>query len=203
MEAAGLSPELATGTKLFCKPDCYSSVRKAVERMEDSLRPYHVIVTAEFRPLVMEIVKGFPRALKVKCKEEAVVAKIGLSGKWIPVHQETATPLENEVNAQMPKNAEAKAERGAEADFVGVSVADQRLALDSLLQSFPVPAVDPALTFPIFHPPLPTLPDFEPALVMRFMQEFEQHQMMLNEAFLLSMQTSSISPDFARIAGQQ
>jgi len=206
MESAGHSPELATGTKLFCKPELYCSVRKALERIEDSLRPYHVVVTDDLRPLVMEIVKGFPRALKVKCKEEAVIAKIGLSGKWMPAHQQIVPSPESEVqvNELMPKNAKAK----AEADFVGVSVDTHSLALGSLLQdlpSFPVPPVpvDPALAFNPLYPSLPTLPEFDPALVMRLMQELEQHQKMLNEAFLLSMQAGQTSPDFALIAGQR
>lgn len=204
MHSAGQSPELATGTKLFCKPECYSSVRKAVERMEDSLRPYHVIVTSEFRPKVMEIVKAFPRALKVKCKEEAVIAKIGLSGKWIPVHQETLAAescMPAPVNAQMPQNAKAKA--GAEAKLGGVAVPDEPLALNSILPPFSAPAVDPALGFPVFLPNLPLLTEFDPALVMRLMQDMEQHQKMLNDAFFLSMQTSQISPDFALSAAQQ
>jgi hypothetical protein len=215
MQSAGHSPELATGTKLFCKPECYASVRKAVERLEDSLRPYHVIVTDDLRPLVMEIVKGFPRALKVKCKEEDVIARIGSSGKWIPVHEQAVATPEKEctpVKTEMPKHPKAKAEQ---ADFAGASVADRPLGLDSLLHAglpapaplglhagLPAPALDPVLAFPVFLP-LPTLPDFDPALVMRFVQEMEQQQKILNEAFLLSMQTSQISPDFALISAQQ
>jgi hypothetical protein len=209
MEAAGQSPELATGTKLFCKPDCYLAMRKSIQRLEASLRPYHVIVTAEFRPLVMEVVKNFPRALKVKCKEETVIARVGLSGKWIQVHQGTIATAENEsksastpVKEQMPKNSKAKAEVDADTGFIGIGLADQSLALESFLNTFPVPAVDPALAFPIFNP-FPALPEVDPAVVMRLMQEMEHHQQMLNGALLLSAQANQIAPDFALIAALQ
>jgi hypothetical protein len=207
MQAAGQSVELETGTKLFCKPECYTSVRKAIQRMETSLRPYHVIVTGDLRHQVMEVVKAFPRALKVKCKEETVIARVGLAGKWLPMHQsEAAAPAENAgpatVQLQLPKSIKAKTERGAETDFIGARPIDNQLALESFLPPFPMPAVEPALAFPIY-PSYPALPEVDPALVMHFMQEMEKHQKMIHEALLLSTQVDRTSPDFAFIAEQQ
>jgi hypothetical protein len=214
MRKAGQSAELATGTKLFCKPECYASVRKVVESIgiEESLRPYHVLVTGELRSLVMQIVKSFPRALKVKLKEESVIARVGQSGKWIPVRQETVLSTENEsaapkpkqaakdvsttVKSQKPKKSKAK---GAETELIGAGATDPSISLDCLLESFPVPAMDPAFAFPIFPPTFPALPGVDPALV-RLMHEMEQQsaaavlqqQKMFNEAFLLSTRAHQI-----------
>merc|ERR1719207_403277 len=102
MREAGLSTELETGTKIFCKPGLYNAARKAIQRFEESLRPYHVIVTKEFRPMVMQIVKAFPRALKVKCKDENVIARVGDSDTWVPVAEGIAS-----VESQMNESKEA------------------------------------------------------------------------------------------------
>jgi hypothetical protein len=103
MSLAGLSTELETGTKIFCKPGLYSAARKAIQRFEESLRPYHVIVTAEFRPLVMQIVKAFPRALKVKCKDESIIARVGEADAWVQLSVES--PL-NECKEAEPMNTQ-------------------------------------------------------------------------------------------------
>merc|ERR1719405_78554 len=108
MREAGLSTELETGTKIFCKPGLYSAARKAIESIEESLRPYHVIVTEEFRPLVMQVVKGFPRALKVKCKDENVIARVGQADAWVPLPLalESVESSMNECKEAAPKDTQ-------------------------------------------------------------------------------------------------
>merc|ERR1719163_1805322 len=80
MQSMGLQAEMTTGSKIFCKPALHKNAMEAVQsafpNLQDSLRPYHVIVTEEFRPTVLSIVNGLPRGLKVKCKEESVIARI-------------------------------------------------------------------------------------------------------------------------------
>merc|ERR1719454_650618 len=104
MESAGLSTELETGTKIFCKPSTYDAARNAIQDIEGILRPYHVIVTEEFRPLVTQVVKAFPRALKVKCKEESVIARVGNADAWVPLSVESLS----ECKEAEPQTAEAK-----------------------------------------------------------------------------------------------
>jgi hypothetical protein len=186
MHRAGQSPELATGTKLFCNPACYTTVRKAIASVEKSLRPYHVVVTEEFRPLVMQVVKSFPRSLKVKCKEEAVIARIGQSGKWAPVAMEPVMPEESERVAAQPSQKTGC----AKADFVGASL--QSGAYDPLMQPFPASPVDPALAFPILYPPFPSFPEVDQEALVHLMQDLEQHQKMFNDALLLSTHARQI-----------
>jgi hypothetical protein len=146
----------------------------------------------------------------VKCKEETVIAQVGRAGKWIQVYEETVADAENKtksasapVKAQMPMNAGAKTEGGAETNFLRAGVADESLALESLLQAFPVPTIDPAMAFPIL-PPFNALPEVDPAVVIRLMQEMEHHQQMLNGALLLGMQANQMPPNFAApLAAQQ
>merc|ERR1719389_1144533 len=102
MHLAGLSTELETGTKIFCKPGLYNAARKAIQSCEESLRPYHVIVTEEFRSLVLQVVKGFPRALKVKCKDEHVIARVGDAEAWVPLSVE----LIDELKESEPKESQ-------------------------------------------------------------------------------------------------
>lgn len=168
MRSAGQSPELVTGTKLFCKPDMYTTVLEAIQSIEASLRPYHVVVTEDLRPLVMQVVKSFPRALKVKCKEEAVIARIGRAGTWTPM--------------QPPKAAEKKFE-----DDVPPEAAE----IAAFLPPFPVPAMDAAFGLPAFNSSLTAPPEFDPALV-QFIQEMGQHQMMLNQSLLLATDANQI-----------
>merc|ERR1719274_503957 len=88
MKTIGLQAEMATGSKIFCKPALHSNAMEAVQNafpnLQESLRPYHVIVTEEFRPIVLKVVNGLPRGLKVKCKEESVIARISDS-QWVSV----------------------------------------------------------------------------------------------------------------------
>jgi hypothetical protein len=213
MSLAGLSTELETGTKIFCKPGLYGAARKAIQRFEESLRPYHVIVTEEFRPLVLQIVKAFPRALKVKCKEEAVVARVGHSDEWVPLSVEAPLNECNEAETKdtqkdectTAKKGKAKNAKGKnspkgvhaaseEKDAIG-ALPDQSMPLDSFLPSFnPVPMVDPAFAFPTLTPPLPAQLETDPAFV-QFVQAMEQQQAVFNHAVMLNMHAQRILQD--------
>merc|ERR1719174_1755888 len=108
----GLQAEMTTGSKIFCKPGLHSNAMAAVEstfpNLQDSLRPYHVIVTEEFRPMVLKIVNGLPRGLKVKCKEESVIARI-CGSQWVSVECSCLDRLPR----KMPQEAEAPVETGS------------------------------------------------------------------------------------------
>jgi len=204
MSLAGLSTELETGTKIFCKPGLYNAARKAIERFEESLRPYHVIVTAEFRPLVMQIVKAFPRALKVKCKEEAVIARVGYSDEWVPLSVE-APVIENKEaepkdtqkeDCTTAKKGKAKSAKGKnspkgsqaaseEKDSVGSLLPDPALPLGGFLPFPPVPMADPAFALPALN---------DPAFV-QFVQAMEQQQAAINHAVMLNMHAQRIFQD--------
>jgi len=207
MSEAGLSTELETGTKIFCKPGLYNAARKAIQRFEESLRPYHVIVTEEFRPLVMQIVKAFPRALKVKCKEEHVIARVGNSDAWVPLSVESmseckeAEPKETQKDECTAKKGKAKntkskaspkAEQAApvEKDLIGALLPDHSMPLDSFLPPFQ--PVDPALGFPILNPAAPL--ETDPAFV-QFVQAMEQQQAVFNHAVMLNMHAQQIFRD--------
>ena len=178
MQSAGQSPELATGTMLFCKPESYRAVRQAVLPFEATLRPYHVLVTEDLRPLVLRVLKSFPRALKVRCRDEAVVARIGRAGKWAPVLA-PVTPGETGHKAAAPaaapqeEGAVVKAEMSKDTERglpFGTSPADQQLALDSFLQYF---------SNPVLQPP----PEVDPVLV-NSMWALQQDHTVFNQALL-------------------
>jgi hypothetical protein len=73
LKAAGYSHELNNGVKIFCTPGQYPTVEALPL---DTYRPYHVIVSAHFLPLVRRTVEGLDRKLKVKIKDEKVIANI-------------------------------------------------------------------------------------------------------------------------------
>jgi hypothetical protein len=89
LKAAGYSHELNNGVKIFCTPGQYPSVEALPL---DTYRPYHVIVSAHFLPLVRRTVEGLDRKLKVKIKDEKVIANIPSS---LPGEQKPS-PLEFE-----------------------------------------------------------------------------------------------------------
>jgi hypothetical protein len=210
MREAGLSTELETGTKIFCKPGLYTAARKAIQRFEDSLRPYHVIVTEEFRPLVTQVVKAFPRALKVKCKEENVIARVGLSDTWVPLSYEPnlsdskdAEPKEAQkdecTTAKQRKSKNAKSKNASKAEqapaeekaLIGALLPDHSMPLDSFLTSFPpVQPVDPALALSMLNPALPAPLEADPAFI-QFVQVMEQ-QAAFNQAVMLNMHAQKI-----------
>jgi hypothetical protein len=210
MREAGLSTELETGTKIFCKPGLYNAARKAIQRFEESLRPYHVIVTEEFRPLVMQVVKAFPRALKVKCKEENVIAQVGNSDAWVALSVESmdeckeAEPKESQKDEcttakqrkaknSKNKNSEMSGQVASEEkDLVGALLPDHSMPLDSLLPPFQT--VDPALSFPMLNPAVPAPFEVDPAFV-QFVQVMEQQQAVFNHAVMLNMHAQQIFRD--------
>jgi hypothetical protein len=154
--------------------------------MEASLRPYHIVATGDLRPLVMKVLNGFPRSLKVKCKEEAVIARIGQSGKFVPV--ESVVPEETEKKAAESKDT-SRATFGFETDFFGAG--HPSLVLENLPLPFPVPALDPAFPIAAFPAPL----EVDPALV-NLMQAFEQQQAIFNHALMLNMHAQQLfQPD--------
>jgi hypothetical protein len=189
MGEAGLSTELETGTKIFCKPELYNAARKAIQSFEESLRPYHVIVTEEFRPMVMQVVKAFPRALKVKCKDENVIARVGHSEQWVPMSVESdvteckeSEPEKKKDECTMAKKQKAKSTKSKtspkteeavseEKDLVGAFLPDQSMPLDNFLQCL---EADPAFA--------------------QFVQAMEQ-QAMLNHAVMLNMHAQRILQD--------
>jgi len=225
MHLAGLSTELETGTKIFCKPGLYNAARKAIQRFEESLRPYHVIVTAEFRPLVMQVVKAFPRALKVKCKDENVIARVGCSDEWVPLacepnlsdskeeepkevkkEESTAAKSKNKSKNTKSKNSPKAEKAASEAkDLSGALLHDAGLSLESFLPpSFPVLPMDPALAFPMLTPALPAPLEADPAFA-QFVQAMEQQQAVFNHAVMLNMHAQRIFQDnlFAAELDQQ
>jgi hypothetical protein len=217
MRLAGVGTELETGTKILCKPGLYNAARKAIQRVEESLRPYHVIVTEEFRPLVMQVVKSFPRALKVKCKDENIIARVGQADAWVPLplalesfessmnECKEAAPKETQKDEKTAKKGKAKSAKGKnspkveqtaseEKDAVGALLADQSMPLDGLLQAFsPMNAMDP-LAFPIANPALPAAIETDPAFV-QFVQAMEQQQAVFNHAVMLNMHAQRIFQD--------
>jgi hypothetical protein len=226
MRKAGLSTELETGTKIFCKPGLYNAARKAIQRIEESLRPYHVIVTEEFRPLVIQVVKGFPRALKVKCKDENVIARVGNSDTWVPSPRgleaveshmneckdaapqemqkdECKTAKQRKTKSPKSKNSpKAEQAASAEKDLVSAFLPDNSMPLDSLIQSFPpVNTMDPALAFPILNPALPAPLETDPAFA-QFVQAMEEQQAVFNHAVMLNMHAQRIFQDNLLLAAE-
>jgi hypothetical protein len=211
MESAGLSTELETGTKIFCKPNTYAAARNAIQGIEGVLRPYHVIVTEEFRPLVTQIVKAFPRALKVKCKEESVIARIGHAGVFVPLSRDlesvqSSSTESKDVAPETPKDEcktgkqkKAKSTKGKNSPKAeqgdGKVLPDHSLPLDSLLQSLPpVNPMDPAFAFPMIHPTLPAPLEADPAFI-EFVQAMEQQQAVFNHAVMLNLHAQRFFQD--------
>jgi hypothetical protein len=103
MKSVGLEAEMPTGSKIFCKPGLHKNAMEAVRRtfpnLEDMLRPYHVIVTEEFRPLVLQIVNGLPRGFKVKCALKETVQQGVKTAKAMGFEEDAQTELMVEVEA--------------------------------------------------------------------------------------------------------
>lgn len=75
---AGHGPRLASGASIFVAPDQYEGARQAVAR--ENLRPYHVIVSDTFRPLVEEALSSIPSRRNVRIRTEHPVAYISTHG---------------------------------------------------------------------------------------------------------------------------
>eukprot|EP00928_Gymnodinium_smaydae_P041369 TRINITY_DN28009_c0_g1_i1.p1 TRINITY_DN28009_c0_g1~~TRINITY_DN28009_c0_g1_i1.p1 ORF type:complete len:795 (+),score=73.75 TRINITY_DN28009_c0_g1_i1:52-2385(+) len=68
LEEAGYTCVLPSGCKVFVHPWQYLDVMAALSRMGDTLRPYHVVVSASLEHLVEECLARIPRQLKVKVR---------------------------------------------------------------------------------------------------------------------------------------
>jgi hypothetical protein len=214
MMGIGLEAEMPSGSKIFVKPELHKNAMEAVQttlpNMQDWLRPYHVIVTEEFRPAVLKVVNGLPRGLKVKCKEEFVIARVSDS-QWVSVDcpsldrlpskerkEALAETLPGPVEApatterQPTKTRKQKKSKGAaKASAQGADLEIGPL-FDDIIPSFPLTPVDPmvALSFmnPMFTPMLQEQNWSNSYLLRQAMQE---QQAMLTEAIACQLQAQA------------
>jgi hypothetical protein len=213
MKSAGLQAEMTTGSKIFCKPRVHSNAMEAVKstfpNLQDSLRPYHVIVTEEFRPAVLKVVNGLPRGLKVKCKEESVIARIS-DAQWVSVEctcldrlprrapqpeeasaePRTGTPEAPASDERKPTKAKkAKKAKATKAASFGQDSEIGPLFDDLLLPSFPLAPMDPALAFSFMNnamfPAVLPEPDWSSSYLLR--QAMEEQQAMLTHAIACNL----------------
>jgi hypothetical protein len=217
MKSVGLEAEMPTGSKIFCKPGLHKNAMEAVRRtfpnLEDMLRPYHVIVTEEFRPLVLQIVNGLPRGFKVKCREESVVARVGES-QWVTVdcscldrlprnapktEDACAEALPGKVEAPTPDAHQPSKPRKAKKAKGAAKAAGLRKDLeigpsfDELIPSFPLMPMDPAFAFPFTNPMFAGVsmePDWSSSYLFR--QALEEQQAMLTNAIAVNLQAQRI-----------
>lgn len=66
LTSQGLAPELSSGAKVFVQPEHFTPVTEAVASM--NLKPWHVVTSDEFEPLVMTTVQGLPGRAQVREK---------------------------------------------------------------------------------------------------------------------------------------
>jgi hypothetical protein len=210
MKSIGLQAEMSTGSKIFCKPGLYKNALEAVEaafpNLQDSLRPYHVITTEEFRPTVLKVVNGLARGLKVKCKEESVIARVSDS-QWVSVEcsclerlprkaqQEVEAPVETgsaeaAVTAderQPTKSKKAKKSKSnakASAQAQGLEIGP---LFDDIFPAFPMAPVDPAVALSFMNPMFPTVPEADWSTQYLFRQALEEQQAMLTHAIACNL----------------
>merc|ERR1711988_1956345 len=72
LEAAGWDVRLPSGALILVAPEQYTVARRAVSQV--ALRPYHVVVTDTFFPLVCEALRGIPSRRDVRIREGHTVA---------------------------------------------------------------------------------------------------------------------------------
>lgn len=213
MKTIGLEAEMTTGSKIFCKPGLHKNALEAVQsafpNLQDSLRPYHVIVTEEFRPAVLKVVNGLPRGLKVKCKEESVIARIGDS-QWVSVEcscldrlpRKTPQTEEAVVTTEAPapderqpsKTRKSKKSKGAaKAAGQGQDLEIGPLFDDLLLPSFPAMPMDPALALSMMNPMFPGMvPEADWSSQYLFRQALQEQQAMLTHAIACNLQAQGM-----------
>jgi hypothetical protein len=215
MKSIGLQAEMTTGSKIFCKPGLHKNALEAVAaafpNVQDSLRPYHVIVTEEFQPIVLKIVNGLPRGLKVKCKEESVIARIS-DTQWVSVECNCLDRLPRKpqkeealVECPLPLSLEAAAAADAQPSKTkkstkakGAAKAPQGRDLevgplfDDLFPSFPVMPMDPmALSFMnTMYPGMVPEPDWSSTYLFR--QALEEQQAMLTRAIACNLHAQRV-----------
>jgi hypothetical protein len=212
MKSIGLQAEMTTGSKIFCKPGLYKNAMEAVKNafpdMEEQLRPYHVIVTEEFRPTVLKIVDGLPRGFKVKCKEESVIARLSES-QWVaaectwdrmprnpPKTEEAcgeALPRIEEATAttdagQPSKSRKAKKAKNAKGAAKGKGHLEIGPLFDEATPSFPLMPMDPALALSFTNPMFPGMypePNWSSSYLFR--QALEEQQAALTNAIAVNL----------------
>jgi hypothetical protein len=221
MQSIGLVAEMSTGSKIFCKPGLFKNALEAVQNafpnLQDSLRPYHVIVTEEFRPAVLKVVNGLPRGLKVKCKEDQCIARISES-QWASVecsgldrlphkpsqHTEEASveALPGSVEApttdeRQPKTRKAKKSKSTtKAPAKGQDLEIGPLFDDLLLPSFPLPPMDPAMALSFMNPMFPAVvqePEWSSTYLYR--KALEEQQAMLTHAIACNLHAQRMMVD--------
>lgn len=74
----GCRPCLPSGAAIFVHPDQYRVVRQALSH--EQLRPYHIIVSETFRPMVEDVISSVPSRLNVRLKDESTIAYVAPSG---------------------------------------------------------------------------------------------------------------------------
>jgi len=209
MKTIGLQAEMTTGSKIFCKPGLHKNALEAVKAafpdLQDSLRPYHVIVTEEFRPLVLKIVNGLPRGLKVKCKEESVIARISDS-QWVSVEcscldrlprnpQNKEAPVEalpGSVEAPATEERPQTKKKSKKSKAAKAKATENEIGplFDELFPAFPaVPTpMDPSLAFSFMNPMFAGMvpePDWSTSYLFR--QALEEQQAMLSHAIACNL----------------
>jgi len=213
MQSVGLEAEMPTGSKIFCKPELYSNAMEALHSafpdLQDTLRPYHVIVTEDLQPAVLKVVSGLSRGLKVKCKEDSVIGRISES-QWVSVDccldrfSRKAPRTEESGGEAAPGPAEApataerqptktrktkKAKGTAKAPSARQDLEIGPLFDDLLLPPFPmVPMMDPAMALTFMNPMFPAVvqePSWSSSYLMR--QALEEEQAMLTQAIACNL----------------
>jgi hypothetical protein len=192
------------------------AVQNAFPNLQESLRPYHVIVTEEFRPSVLKIVNGLPRGLKVKCKEESVIARISES-QWVSVEcecldrlprkpQKEEAPVEDlQGNAEAPapeERQQTKTKKSKKSKSAAKAVAAQGQGLeigplfDDLFPAFPVAPMDASLALSMMNPMFPAVvpePDWSSSYLFR--QALEEQQAFLSHAIACNLHAQRMMLD--------
>jgi hypothetical protein len=186
------------------------AVQSAFPNLQDSLRPYHVIVTEEFRPIVLKIVNGLPRGLKVKCKEESVIARISES-QWVSVEcscldrlprkpQKEEAPAEaipGSVEApaaderQQTKTKKSKKSKGA---AKSVPAQGQELEIGPLFDDL-FPTMDPSLALSFMNPMFPAVVEPDWSSTYLFRQALAEQEAFLSHAIACNLQAQRVMLD--------
>eukprot|EP00930_Biecheleria_cincta_P057462 TRINITY_DN43396_c0_g1_i1.p1 TRINITY_DN43396_c0_g1~~TRINITY_DN43396_c0_g1_i1.p1 ORF type:complete len:450 (-),score=43.15 TRINITY_DN43396_c0_g1_i1:431-1747(-) len=74
LEYCGCATRLPSGAHMFVHPDLYAATKNAVAKMH--LRPYHIIVSASLKFLVMEVINELPSRANVRVSSEVDIAYV-------------------------------------------------------------------------------------------------------------------------------
>jgi hypothetical protein len=142
LSAAGHNFETASGAKIFCAANQYDFVRSCMQSMD--VRPYHIVVSATCRELVVETIARLPKSLKVRIKDEKIYA-------MVPVGKLFAKPL-SATGKSLSFNGSEKFAASAITDSTseGSSGLEESIASGSMEQSsFPI-APDMDIPFSLY-----------------------------------------------------